>query len=88
MLSLDQNLRKTPFLYLSDHDIHGLQIFQVLKYGSKQNAESNRIMICPRLQGAGPSKEDLWLPTCKNVSFYASINELYPWVPEGGPYTV
>lgn len=69
MLSLDENLRKTPFLYFSDHDIHGLQIFQVLKYGSKQNAESNRIMICPRLQWAGPSKEDL---LTSPTTFYAS----------------
>ena len=47
-----------PFLYFSDHDFQGLHIYKVLKTGSAQQAESSRIMVCPRLQWAGPSRKE------------------------------
>ena len=59
MLSLDPALRRTPFLYTSDHDLQGLQIFQALKYGCNSSAESNHIMVCSKLQWAGPTKREL-----------------------------
>ena len=59
MLSLDRKLRDSPFLYFADHDLQGFQIFQTLKYGGYKSADANEVMVCSRLEFAGPSKEDL-----------------------------
>ncbi|MDI1489999.1 MAG: hypothetical protein OHK93_001198 [Ramalina farinacea] len=59
MLSKDKRLAKVPFLYFGDHDFQGFHIYKVLKTGSAQQAESNKSMVCPRLQWAGPSRKEL-----------------------------
>ena len=59
MLSKDKKLANVPFLYFGDHDFQGFHIYKVLKTGSAQQAESSKIMVCPRLQWAGPSKKEL-----------------------------
>lgn len=52
-------MARLPFLYLSDHDFQGFQIFQTLKYGATASAWASAIQICPRLTWVGPSKKDL-----------------------------
>lgn len=59
MLAKDKRLARAPFLYFGDHDFQGVDIYKVLKTGSAQQAESNRTMVCPRLQWVGPTRQDL-----------------------------
>ena len=59
MLAQDPALSDVPFLYLSDHDFQGVQIFQVLKYGAVASAYASDILVCSRLMWLGPSKEEL-----------------------------
>lgn len=49
MLAKDPVLSDVPFLYLSDHDFQGVQIFQVLKYGAVASAYASDILVCSRL---------------------------------------
>ena len=58
MLAKDRALSIVPFLYISDHDFQGVQIFQVLKYGAVASAYASDILVCSRLIWAGPSKEE------------------------------
>lgn len=37
----------------------GFTIFQTLKYGSKMAAWASKAMVCPQLQYAGPTRQDL-----------------------------
>ena len=59
MLAQDPALSDVPFLYLSDHDFQGVQIFQVLKYGAVASAYASDILVCSRLIWTGPSKGEL-----------------------------
>ncbi|KAL8735434.1 MAG: hypothetical protein Q9166_000980 [cf. Caloplaca sp. 2 TL-2023] len=59
LLSRNPKLENVPFLYFSDHDMSGFTIFQTLKYGSKNSAWASKSMICPQLEYAGPTIEDL-----------------------------
>ena len=53
-------MRNPPaFLFFSDHDVHGLHIYQQLKYGCAKSSWASEIMVCPLLQLMGPSREDL-----------------------------
>ncbi|KAL8792378.1 MAG: hypothetical protein Q9195_004991 [Heterodermia aff. obscurata] len=54
-LSDSPRLKRTPFLYYSDHDTHGIDVFKTLKYGSKQSAWVTDISICPQLTWVGPT---------------------------------
>jgi DNA topoisomerase VI subunit A len=56
---LDTELPDFPFLYISDHDFPGFQIYNNLKYGSNDRAYCSHISVCPRLQWVGPTKADL-----------------------------
>ena len=59
MLAQDPVLSDVPFLYLSDHDFQGVQMFQVLKYGAVASAYASDILVCSRLIWTGPSKGEL-----------------------------
>ncbi|KAL9014040.1 MAG: hypothetical protein Q9173_001290 [Seirophora scorigena] len=59
LLSQNSKLRGVPFLYFGDHDMQGFTIFQALKYGSKNAAWSSKAMVCPQLEYAGPTRQDL-----------------------------
>ena len=52
-------LQAIPFIYISDHDFQGIQIFQILKYGGSASAWASEIQVCPQLIWAGPSKREL-----------------------------
>lgn len=41
-LSKNERIKNIPFLYYSDHDTHGVDIFKPLKYGSTKAASANR----------------------------------------------
>ena len=69
MLAQDPALSDVPFLYLSDHDFQGVQIFQVLKYGAVASAYASDILVCSRLIWAGPSKEEL----CQSPTAYQEM---------------
>lgn len=69
MLAKDPALSDVPFLYISDHDFQGVQIFQVLKYGAITSAYASDILVCSRLIWAGPSKEDL----CQSPEAYREM---------------
>lgn len=59
MLSKDDLCKAIPFVYFADHDVQGLHIYLVLKYGSASGAFANEIQVCPQLKWAGPPKEEL-----------------------------
>ncbi|KAI4274807.1 MAG: hypothetical protein LQ337_003656 [Flavoplaca oasis] len=59
MLSNHPKLQQVPFLCFIDHDMGGFSIFQTLKYGSKNQAWGSKNMVCPRLEYAGPTRQDL-----------------------------
>ncbi|KAL8978028.1 MAG: hypothetical protein Q9205_006296 [Flavoplaca limonia] len=59
MLSNHPKLQQVPFLCFVDHDMGGFSIFQTLKYGSKNQAWGSQNMVCPRLEYAGPTRQDL-----------------------------
>ncbi|KAI4113262.1 MAG: hypothetical protein LQ345_005715 [Seirophora villosa] len=59
LLSQSSKLRNVPFLYFGDHDMQGFTIFQALKYGSKNAAWGSKAMVCPQLEYAGPTRQDL-----------------------------
>jgi len=44
---------------MSDHDVYGFDVYNVLKYGCKATAWASPTMVCPRLQWAGPTIADL-----------------------------
>lgn len=44
---------------MSDHDVHGFDVYNVLKYGCKATAWASPTMVYPRLQWAGPTIADL-----------------------------
>ena len=69
MLAKDPVLSDVPFLYVSDHDFQGVQIFQVFKYGAVASAYASDILVCSRLIWAGPSKEDL----CQSPEAYREM---------------
>lgn len=56
---LDIELSGFPFLYVSDHDFPGFQIYYNLKYGSNDRAYCSHISVCSRLQWVGSTKVDL-----------------------------
>ena len=49
-----------PFLYFSDHDVHGMHIFSIFKYGARSTAYATDWMACPRLEWAGPTVEEMF----------------------------
>ena len=55
MLSKDSLLVDVPFLWISDHDLHGMEIFSVCKQGSRSTAFAFGTTICQQLQWAGIS---------------------------------
>lgn len=59
MLSQQVALKDTPFLFISDHDVEGFQIYLGLKYGSRSSAWASKIQTVPQLRWAGPSLADL-----------------------------
>ena len=59
LLSKDALLKGIPFLYIADHDFHGLHIFSVLKYGCRSSAWASEIQTCSQLRWIGPSRDDL-----------------------------
>ena len=59
MLSNHPRLQQVPFLCFVDHDMGGYSIFQTLKYGSKNQVWGSQNMVCPRLEYAGPTRQDL-----------------------------
>ncbi|KAI4253006.1 MAG: hypothetical protein LQ352_003958 [Teloschistes flavicans] len=59
LLSTNAGFKRKPFLFLADHDPAGFAIFQTLKYGSKTSAWVNPISVCPQLEYAGPTVDDL-----------------------------
>ena len=69
MLAKDPVLSDVPFLYISDHDFQGVQIFQVFKYGAVASAYASDILVCSRLIWAGPSKEEL----CQSPEAYREM---------------
>ena len=69
MLAKDRALSIVPFLYISDHDFQGVQIFQVLKYGAVASAYASDILVCSRLIWAGPSKEEF----CQSPEAYREM---------------
>ena len=50
-------LKDVPFLYYSDHDAHGIDIFKTLKYGSKKSAWVSDISVCSQLEWVGPTRK-------------------------------
>ena len=61
MCLLYLELRALPikWLYYSDHDVQGAQIFTVLKSGALATAYSSTQLTCPKLEWAGPTVEQL-----------------------------
>ncbi|KAG6988488.1 hypothetical protein G7Y79_00072g097500 [Physcia stellaris] len=59
MLYRSEQLASVPFLYFSDHDFEGVQIFYNLKYGTVTSAWCNQTEVCPKLRWVGPSRKDL-----------------------------
>lgn len=56
---LDGLLIATPFVFFSDHDTQGAQIFTNLKYGSILSSYATDILRCPRLEWGGPTQKQL-----------------------------
>lgn len=54
-------LRQLPikWIYYSDHDMQGAQIFTVLKFGALASAYSSQHLTCPKLEWGGPTVEEL-----------------------------
>ena len=69
MLAKDPVMSNVPFLYVSDHDFQGVQIFQVFKYGAVASAYASDILVCSRLIWAGPSKGEL----CQSPKAYREM---------------
>ena len=61
MCLLYLELRELPvkWLYYSDHDVQGAQIFTVLKSGALATAYSSTHLTCPKLEWAGPTVKEL-----------------------------
>lgn len=53
------HLQSTPFLFMSDRDVYGFDVYNVLKFGCKATAWASPTMVCPRLPWAGPTLADL-----------------------------
>ena len=53
LLEKTNKMRDVPFLYFSDHDVHGHHIFLGLKYGSMASSWASSTQVCSRLQRAG-----------------------------------
>lgn len=59
LLSNHKDVQSTPLYYISDHDLYGMDIFTVLKFGSKATAWASPTLVCPRIHWAGPTYEAL-----------------------------
>ena len=61
MCLLYHELRSLPikWIYYSDHDMQGGQIFTCLKSGSLATAYSSTHLTCPKLEWAGPTVQEL-----------------------------
>lgn len=57
-----------PFYFMSDHDIYGFDIYQGLKFGSKESAWASPTLTCSSLQWAGPTLGDLEASITKYTS--------------------
>ncbi|KAI4220387.1 MAG: hypothetical protein L6R36_007660 [Xanthoria steineri] len=49
----------TPFLFYIDLDWQGAQVFTMIKYGYLRSAWASDIMVCPVLEWAGPTRQEL-----------------------------
>ena len=49
--------KSVRFLYCSDHDPFGLNIYCILRWGARPHAASSRSMVCPGLEWVGPTRE-------------------------------
>ena len=56
---LERLLGNKPFVFFSDHDTQGAQIFPNLKYGSILSSYATDILRCPRLEWGGPTQKQL-----------------------------
>ena len=57
MLANDPELEGVPFLFMSDHDPHAMEIYSTLKHGSRATAFTTKITNCWRLDWAGATIE-------------------------------
>ncbi|ERF73418.1 hypothetical protein EPUS_04041 [Endocarpon pusillum Z07020] len=70
LLSKHPALAHVPFLYVSDHDFQGFQIFFNLKYGSRNMAFLSQTQTCRQLEWVGPTTKDLDLVAEAGSRFY------------------
>ena len=59
-----------PFLYVSDHDFQGFQIFFNLKYGSRNMGFLSQTQTCRQLEWVGPTTKDLDVVAEARSHFY------------------
>ena len=59
LLYLQLRLLPIKWIYYSDHDLQGAQIFTVLKYGALASAYSSQHLTCPKLEWGGPTVDEL-----------------------------
>lgn len=84
-LSASPRLKNIPFLYFSDHDTHGIDIFKTLKYGSKKSAWVTDISICPQLTWVGPTYQQyLDVPQSFRQQHMADYRIAHPQASEDG----
>ena len=82
-LSTSSRLKSIPFLYFSDHDTHGIDIFKTLKYGSKKSAWVTDISICPQLTWVGPTYQQyLGMPHSFRPQHMADYRAAHPQASE------
>ncbi|MCJ1303315.1 Meiotic recombination protein W68 [Hypocenomyce scalaris] len=82
LLAEDVKFKKVPFLFFSDHDFHGFQIFLTLKYGAKATAWASATQVCAKLQWIGPSVKDVYGTISKHTEVYKAEKMAEPSVTE------
>ena len=60
LLYKDPKLHNVPFWFFSDHDMSGIKLFTVLKFGATGAAWAVQSMVCPSLKYGGPRVEDAY----------------------------
>ncbi|KAL8945388.1 MAG: hypothetical protein Q9211_000097 [Gyalolechia sp. 1 TL-2023] len=59
LLAENESLEDTQFLWLSDHDPHGFQVYTTLKFGSASMAWVGPSTCVPRLEFFGPTRSQV-----------------------------
>lgn len=77
-------MAKVPFLYISDHDLQGFQIFFNLKYGSRNLAFLSQTQTCSQLEWVGPTEGHLDQVTEEGSQHYIRDQQqnYLSWTPE------